>query len=540
MFIFNKENYSKHRSLYYLISIPLILLIIPLIFRNKESYCAFTILLITSYWLSDCVHIAITALIPNILFPLFGILPSKLVSRVYFEDVVMLFVGSLILACALEITNIHERLALKLLIKTGSNPKNILLGLMIITSLISLWITNAAAVSLFLPIVQSILQEYCTNCMIPISKKPESNSAFDKSQLSLDDIEIKILSSENDLNQNLKNEEIDSEKKYCLTAAFFLGCTYSSTIGSLASLMKTPSNIMLKAFIDKYLTDCELNFVNFSLFSIPLSIILVFITWLFLSFYWIPKDLKNKSIHDENLSVILKERYKTLGPIRWDQKCIILLFVFLIFLWILTDVILTKLNKNITDTTPAILTAIILFMLPRENIFAGKPYVSLIDWKQLQQIFPWHTILLIGPVITIADALEASGLGFQLTETFGKLIKTFMLERKELALFLIINLSSLTTEFTSNTIITSIFFPIAHAIAKDLNVNSLYLLLPMSLSSCLGFMLPLASLNNFMSFGAGSLKMGDMIKTGLYVNVICSLVTYFYTNSMFGIIFHAK
>ncbi|CAF0964879.1 unnamed protein product, partial [Brachionus calyciflorus] len=183
--------------------------------------------------------------------------------------------------------------------------------------------------------------------------------------------------------------------------------------------------------------------------------------------------------------------------------------------------------KFVSDTTPALVAVLLLFACPKYNIFKGQHYEHLMNWKQLQNIFPWNVVLLIGGGLAVAEGFQHSGL----SHLIGENIKYIVSTKKETTLLIIITISALATEFTSNTSISSIFIPIVNSIAVEMNISPIYLLLPLILSVSLAFMLPVAAPNNALIFASGTVKMKDMITTGIVMNVIGLSIVYLAANT---------
>ncbi|CAF1119454.1 unnamed protein product, partial [Brachionus calyciflorus] len=189
--------------------------------------------------------------------------------------------------------------------------------------------------------------------------------------------------------------------------------------------------------------------------------------------------------------------------------------------------------KYVSDATPAVIAVFFLFACPKYNIYKGRNYEHLMNWKQLQNIFPWNVILLIGGGLAIAEGFQHSGL----SHLIGENIKHVMSTKKEVTLLIIITISALATEFTSNTSISSIFIPIVNSIAVEMNISPIYLLLPLILSVSLAFMLPVATPNNALIFASGTVKMKDMITTGIVMNIIGLSVVYLAANTWLKLFF---
>ncbi|CAF1091422.1 unnamed protein product [Brachionus calyciflorus] len=316
------KNYLKHhKKLVLLIVIPTLASVIPIMFQNKQANCAFVVIIMSLYWITECLPIAITSLIPIVLFPVFGIMSSKNVTRTYFQDIILLFYGGLVMANAIEISGLHERLSLKFLLLFGSNPKWIMLGFMTITAFMSLWISNAASCSMMLPIINAVVLQLVMNDEIYHEKATVNGHDNLALNVSVVNLVNKISPDEKQENKNQEDIFKISKKARNLSTGFLLSCSYASTIGGLGSLVGTPPNILLKGFIDDNYPNFGLGFLNFSLVSLPISFMLLLTSWVWISFRWLPKEYffgRNSKVQadtkDDGINQIIKEKYQSLGP----------------------------------------------------------------------------------------------------------------------------------------------------------------------------------------------------------------------------------
>lgn len=567
----NKTFLKKNQKFLLIILIPLISSIVPLLFRSQQANCAFVLIVMSIYWTTECLPIGVTSLIPIVLFPLFGIISSKVITRGYFQDIILLFFGGLVMANAIEITGLHERISLKVLTMFGSNPKWLLLGFMTISAFMSLWISNAAVCSMMLPMINAVVKQLVKNdSTYHLHEQGASNHALEASSIELNKLSTKLptptisisdFSSTAQLTPKSKKDDYEdlddedsiirkSEKARKMATGFLLACSYSSTIGGLGSLVGTAPNILLKGFFDEWYPNAGVSFLTFTMFAFPVSVILIMASWLWITVLWLPREylfgsfkkdakIDEKSQHIKDLII---EKYEGLGPTTWDQKCVGVSFLTLVILWITRDFQgifgwgLLFNPKFVSDATPAVLAVLVLFACPKKNIFLGHEYEHLIKWKSLQEIFPWNVILLIGGGLAVAEGFQSSGL----SHFIGERLKALMSDKKEITLLIILVISATATEFTSNTSISSIFIPIVNSIAIELNISPVYLLLPLILSVSLAFMLPVATPNNALIFANGYVKMKDMITTGLVMNIIGLLTVYLAANTWLGLIFDLK
>lgn len=560
------QNLKNYHKLYEIILIPLVFSILPILFRDKESYCGFVILVMVSYWVTECLPLAITGLLPIILFPMLGILSSKETTQIYFNDTQMLFFGGLIMAAAIEKTGLHQKMALKIIMFFGSDPKWLMLGIMYVTGFLSLWISNTAATALMLPIVTALVKKvaiynptYNQNVQSRMTVFFTGHRIGDSTQIqniNVADSEkagINAIAVSNEADTNAHYNESEEEKLPDTYAAkklmkcFVLSIAYSANTGGVGTLVGTAPNLVFKSFYSlNYPDSNKLTFLTYMEYSLPVAIIMIAFIWLALIAIWLPrkaimcepisffKDLfkKNKITVQDPLQSVIRRKYLELGPLTWEQGCVAILFSFLVILWVTRDfgddvggwsnIFFEK--KFITDTTPVIFCIVLAFMCPKENPFK-RPYKSLMNMSIIESDFPWGVILLGGGSLSMAEGFTKSGLSKSIGNVLGKVVP----ENNLASLILIILFATTGTEFTSNTSMASIFIPIANQLAVDNQIDPLYFLLPLTLSVSLAYVLPIATTPNTLIFSGGHVQIIDMVKSGLALKVIAIFVLMFST-----------
>ena len=479
---------------------PLLFLWIVLFMDLEPSKPAVTYtfaiaLLMAIWWITEVVPLAITALLPVVLFPLFGVMNGKHVSSTYFNHVIFLFIGGFLVALAMQKWDLHKRIAIRILMITGTSPARILLGFMLATSFLSMWISNTATAMMMVPILLSI------------TKKLE------------DFIEKKEL------------------KKY--TVGLLLGVAYSASIGGIATLVGTPPNLSFaRIFQIMFPSAPEISFSTWFIYALPISIIFFVITWAYLYYLYKPKKsfgaLKNMNFHLQ---------YKELGPATYEQKAVGVVFVSLALLW------LTRAGLNIgsvdipgwsslfsspeyiNDGTVAIALSIILFIIPAKSE-KGK---RIMDWATASKI-PWNIVLLFGGGFALASAFKESGLSIWVGEQLSDI--------GNLHPIIIIAIISLTmtflTELTSNTATTEMLLPVLAGLSISTGINPLLLMLPATISASMAFMLPVATPPNAIVFGSNKITVMEMARTGIVLNligvIVITLVTYYWGSWVFDIV----
>jgi len=460
----------------------------------EVSYTLAIAILMAGWWITEVIPLAITSLLPVVMFPLMGVMDGKNVSSAYFNHVIFLFIGGFIMALAMQKWDLHRRIALRIMLVTGTSPHRVLLGFMAATAFLSMWISNTATAMMMVPIVLSITKKLA----------------------------------------DFMNEK--SIRKF--STGLLLGVAYSASIGGIATLVGTPPNLSFaRIFQIMFPGAPEISFSHWFLFAVPISFIMLVITWLVLLYMYKPAEYSASQTR-----LTLKAEYKNLGKATHEQKTVMILFIFLALLWLTrANVDLGSFNipgwssllphsQYINDGTVAISMSILLFIIPASK---GKG-VRLMDWETAGGL-PWNIVLLFGGGFALANAFKVSGLSFWVGEQMGA--------ASSLPLILVIAFVAVTmtflTELTSNTATTEMILPVMAGLSISLNINPLLLMLPATLSASMAFMLPVATPPNAIVFGANQLSVGEMAKTGLILNIIgaiiITLATYFWGAWLFGI-----
>ncbi|CAF1089594.1 unnamed protein product, partial [Brachionus calyciflorus] len=429
----------------------------------------------------------------------------------------------IVITNAIKTSGLNDKLSLKLILLFGSNPKCLLFGIMFITWFLSIWISNNASVCMMMFPITVEIAKY----LIKINKSFETNLLKDQNvvhfELENSVGKIEFAGCQEPSTECLVPDEsrIESSQEYSkenlnILKAFCLSVTFSSTIGGSGSLIASPPNILLKGFLDEKYPNNGINFLTYILYSMPFTLCMLVSAWAILCILFIRSNgttHSEKLLKNEALKSAIKSKYEKLDPLNWEQKSVGIFFLMLIFLWLTRDVYWIKgwgylFEKNyVTDTTPAMLILIVLTMWPKENIFKGKQYNQLIDWKFINQSFPWNILLFAGGSFALSKGFEKSNL----SNSIGSLLQNLMPVQKELALGLIVGLSEIGTEFTCNFSMSSILLPIVNSLAQKNNIDPLYLLIHTIMSINFSFMLPIATPSNSIVFASGHVRTRDMV-----------------------------
>jgi sodium-dependent dicarboxylate transporter 2/3/5 len=466
--MFNK----KYQGLFIGILVFFVVLLLPT--PSGMSYeaksVAAIVLMMSIWWVTEAIPIYATALVPLALYPLLLILPAKETVDNYSHNHIFMMMGGFFLGKAIESQNLHKRIALVIINIFGISRKRILLSMMFATSFLSMWIANVTAVVMMFPIALSI-----------ITKEEEENS---------------------------ENSSFGT--------AIMLGIAYSATIGGLATLIGTPTNLILVGVMEKLFPDAPpISFMGWLKIGLPVFIVFFPVFYFFLARYF--KVSGNLSNND----TIIKDELKGLGKIKRGEKRVIYICLFTIFAWVFREdfvfdnfVIqgwnsLLGLDGFVDDSTVAMMAALLLFMIPadKEN--------RLLEWKSAAEI-PWGVLIIVGGGYAIAAGFASTGLADWLGQRLTFIVDLpFLLVLVSIITFIIIF-----TEFNSNTATANIMLPILASVGVAAYINPLILMIPATIAASIGFMMPAGTGPNSIVFGSNKLTVKDMMKCGIWLNLI--------------------
>ncbi|XP_076817774.1 Na(+)/citrate cotransporter-like isoform X1 [Clavelina lepadiformis] len=551
----------RYRSTLVFLLTPIVLLAVPLAIPGKEALCGYCMILMGVYWMTEVIPLAITSFIPLILFPLFGIMTADDVSRSYLTNTNWLFVGGLTIALAVETTNLHKRISLKVLTLVGANPRCLMFGFMVTTFFLSMWISNTATTAMLLPIVEAVIKEltlergnkndsYENHSLsgLTLEKTASTNATqFYKSRTlsEEDEIETKEDVIETTVEVESQAEVEPSQKQINAKLKMKKGLTlcvpYAASIGGTATLTGTGPNLVLSGQFPILFPDAPplISFANWFAYCLPSALVFFLVSYFWISSLYLGFSVreyigciqrKHKTQQEINANRLLKREYKNLGPIKWSELTVLLVFVTTALLWFFREpgfmpgwAMLFE-EGYVDDGTVAIGMASLLFFLPdvkpmflrrKDEDTKVRPVGSILKWSDMKK-FPWNVVLLLGGGFALAEGATESGLSQWLGDELGVLEKldTWLIS------FIVTIILCAFTEFTSNVATASLFVPILATLAQTIQVHPLYLLIPPVLATSLAFMLPVATPPNAIAFSYGRLKVIDMIKAGAFMNIL--------------------
>ncbi len=465
---------------------PILFLIVLFFFHPKglsiqaNAVLACT-LWIAVWWVFEVVNISITALLPIILFPLSGALDLKLTTASYGHKYIFLYMGGFILAIAIEKWNLHKRISLNIIKIIGTDISKIILGFMMATAFMSMWISNTATSVMMLPIGMAIIAQLKDH---PETEEDE-NAIFGK--------------------------------------ALMLAIAYSASIGGMATLIGTPPNLVFAGVV-KESFGVEITFARWMSFGLPISILLLTISWIYLT--KIAFTFKVEEFPGGKEEIL--KHLKSLGKISYEEKVVLAVFILTALLWISRS-LLQKIIPALDDTIIAIFAGLLLFILPSSE--KQKPILT---WNEAVKM-PWGIMILFGGGMALASAFQNSGLAVWIGDQFNLLefLPIFLL------ILILITCVNFLTEITSNLATTAMLLPILAPIALSIDLHPYVLMVSATVAASCAFMLPVATPPNAVVFGSGYLRISDMVKTGIWLNLISiillSLFVFFILGSLWNL-----
>ena len=436
---------------------------------------------IAVWWTMEVIPIAATALLPIVLFPMTGALPLDETTASYGHKYVFLFVGGFLIAIAIEKWDLHRRIALRIISLIGTSVNRIILGFMVATAFLSMWISNTATTVMMLPIGMAIVSQLKDN---PASKGDE-HLTFGK--------------------------------------GLMLAIAYAASIGGMATLIGTPPNLILAGVLEESY-GVEISFLQWMKFGLPIAILLLVICWFYLTQFAfakgrdlaMPKQFPGGKAEIERLIA-------TLGKMSREERIVLVVFAATAFCWMFRAYLIQPFFPEVDDTIIAVFFALILFLIPSKKDKKGM----LLNWEEAVKL-PWGILLLYGGGLALASAFSETGLadwiGMQLTN----------IENVSLLLLLLILIASVNflTEITSNLATTAMLLPVIVPVALIFDVHPFILMAGVTVAASCAFMLPVATPPNAIVFGSGYLRIPDMVKTGIWMNIISifllTIITYYF------------
>ena len=467
----------------FLLTGPLAALLTHTLLRHlgpTQAAMAAVVVWMAVWWISEAVPLAVTSLLPVVLFPLFGIMDLPKATGFYGKDVIFLFLGGFLLALGIERSGLHKRIALHIVHRVGASPSRLILGSLLATGMLSMWINSTAAVLVMLPIGLSLL-----------SAAPGHER---------------------------------------LGAALALAVGYGATIGGMATPVGTPPNLVfMEQWKQLFPERAPIGFGQWMLFGVPYATLYLLLTWLLMT--RVIFRLPGKASVQKHA---LREQIRALGKATRDEQLSAIVFGITALLWMTGDkidfsesIVFVGWRKYFTlealgDPAVAMFGGILLFVIPsRVPVMHGQPATdngprALLDWDFAQARIPWGVVLLIGSGFAIAGGIDASGL----STTIGTALTGWRMASESMQVGAIATGVTLLSELGSNTAVASLVLPILARTADVWQMDPQAVMIPATLAASCGFMLPIASPMQAIVFSSGQLSVKQMVRAGVWMDVL--------------------
>ena len=436
------------------------------------SMIGFTLWMVI-WWLSEAVPIPITSLLPLPVMPLAGLLPMEDVAPSYSDPLILLFLGGFILAGGLEQVGLHRRIAINIVHRIGTTPNLIVLGFMMASAFLSMWISNVATTIMMFAVAMSV---------------------------------IGFISERTDDERVTRNFGV----------ALLLAVAYAASIGGVGTIIGSIPNGLMVSFVRNN-HGIEIGFFDWMLMGLPIVAVMIPLTWLVLTRLLFPAAMDGV----EGLGEVIEKEYRALG--RWSraETAVALVFGLAAALWVLRPAINSTLGLGLSDTMIAIFAAILVFVVPTRLTRGDETTEAFaVNWAVSQKV-PWGVLLLFGGGLALAEGFAATGLADAIgTAVSGLPIPTYLLVLVTLVAVLLL------TEVTSNTATTATFLPILGAVAVGLGLPATTLVIPVAVAASMAFMMPVATPPNAIVFAYDRMRLSDMVRAGALVNLLAVAVGY--------------
>jgi sodium-dependent dicarboxylate transporter 2/3/5 len=467
------QVYMGTRQFFGLICGPLLFLLVLLLptpegMSIEAQRVAAVALLMASFWIAETIPIPATAMLPIFMFPLLRVMPTAEVTLAYGDQINFLFMGGFIIAIAMQKWQLHRRIALNVINVVGSSPQRLVLGFMLATALLSMWISNTATAMMMMPVALAVIDQ----------TRREHGVADDAAPGS-----------------------------YNFGVALMLAIAYSASIGGVATLVGTPPNAIFIGLLDR-LYGLQVNFVDWMKLGVPVSASMLALCWYLLTRVLYPMGEAPAS---QGAREHILAQLRQMGPTTVEEKRVAWVFALVALAWILRGLLNPPVLSMVSDAAIAMAGAFMLFLLPAGRQQGGR----LLDWQTAATI-PWDIIILMGGGFALAEGFSSSGLTEWLALQLGVLqgVPPFVL------IISVVLVVIFLTEMTSNAATATLFIPVMGALAVSMGLHPLTLMVPAALAASMAFMLPVATPPNAIVFGSRQVTIGQMMRAGVWLNLV--------------------
>uniref|UniRef100_A0A671W764 Solute carrier family 13 member 4 n=1 Tax=Sparus aurata TaxID=8175 RepID=A0A671W764_SPAAU len=493
------------------------------------------------YWVSEAVPLGAAALVPAFLYPLFGVLKSSEVAAEYCKDTTLLLMGVICLAASIEKWNLHKRIALRMVMIAGAKPGMLVLGFMCCTVFLSMWLSNTSTTAMVMPIAEAVLQQLiCTGLADSHNDSETAEATEDEAGMSGSVSPMVAIEIPNVKRVKARRDsQYPTKRDHMICKCLSLSITYAATIGGLITITGTSTNLIFaEQFNTRYPDAKTINFGTWFIFSFPIAIIMLVLTWLWLHFLFLGCNFretcslskKRKTRREMMSEKRIHEEYTKLGPISYPEVVTGVFFILMTLLWFTREpgfvpgwTSLFEKKGYRTDATVSVLLGFLLFLIPARGSSGiqqaandDDPLAPMINWKDFQRLMPWEIVILVGGGYALAAGCKVSGLSVWI----GRQLEPMSGLPPWAVTLLACLLVSAVTEFASNPATLTVFLPILSALSETLQINPLHTLIPSTMCVSFGVMLPVGNPPNAIVFSYGHVQISDMVKAGFGVNLI--------------------
>ncbi|GAB6024072.1 hypothetical protein CHUAL_008785 [Chamberlinius hualienensis] len=541
-----KEHLEDYWRYWMFILTPIASLPLLICIGTPEAKCAYMVLVMCIYWIFDVIHLAPVSLIPIAFFPLLGLLDSETVCNSYINEANMVFLSSLIAGVALEASGIHKRIALLILLKIGTSPRMLLFGVMLATVLLSTWIMDTAACAIMIPIVDAImrhLESVDSNCPKAeiVEEIAEMNAVVDMVVADIEDPEERQRIKRMKRTPRLSTIPL-TQKTSRFEKCLILSVAYSSAIGGLGTLTGTSTNLVLKELATKmYGKGVGITYATWLMVGLPTTFFCVMGLCCLLQIFALGCRVRKQTPEEkESIKRLILKHYDDLGSMTYHEKSVIIFLVAMILLWFFRSPQFIPgwqdLINSISDVSDSASAYFIIILMCAFPAVWPPPREGghLVEWETFQLKISWDILFLQGGGFAMATASNNSGL----TRWLGRQFMVLRSMPPSVVSYIISLITAFMSEILANSSLAAMLVPVMSDMALQMDLNPMYLMLPVTMASSLAFTLPIATGPNAMVYKTGKLSMRNLVQTGIMANILTVSIMYLLVNTLGAAVFN--
>uniref|UniRef100_A0A1B0G8J3 Protein I'm not dead yet n=1 Tax=Glossina morsitans morsitans TaxID=37546 RepID=A0A1B0G8J3_GLOMM len=526
-----KQFWKNHWQGVFSVVIPVVCLPIMLLIEGAEFRCLYLITICCLLWITECIPLYVTSLMPIFAIPMLGLMDSDKTCIQYFKDTLIMFAGGLIIALSVEYCNLHKRLALKTILVVGCSPRRLFLGVIMITTFISMWISNSATTAMMCPIIKAILEEL------------EANNVLD------------IYMDES------KEPAVDGKKHPTRAAlAFYIGAAYSSTIGGCGTLIGTGTNMVFKGIYEGRFPNAKdkIDFPRFMMWSIPMVIVQAGLMFFFFNITHLglfrPKSAVGQQVNAgakvaPAVRAIVADKYVELGPMSAHEWQVAFWFTVMVAaLFCRSPGVFTGwadlLNRVKIKTSPCVMFPVLaLFTMPafwtcfkhfkKKGPYPSEPIKSLLSWEFTHKNVPWGLVFLLGGGFALSTAAQDSGM----SKMMGQALAFLTTWPRVGIQFMACVVAVFMTNFSANVPICNILIPVLNEVALVVKVHPIFLLFPAGIACSYAFHLPVGTPPNAIVSGYANIRIKYMAEAGILPTIFCIITVVLNSNTIHRLVY---